>query len=164
MPSLTVYAPRAARPQPSRNRGCAVVVALILAACGGSGSSDTEHAEDVREDATPEPVAHSDSFRLFEPAPAQGIRRPLHIEGEARVESGRFTIELEDGHDLLARRDMVVEAAPAWGSFSVELDYEVPSSPGGTLLFIYEAPRDGARVEELVVPLEFLDRPLADAP
>jgi hypothetical protein len=161
MPSLTVFAPPAAWAQLFRNGGCAV--ALILAACSSS-SSDTEHAHDVRDDATPEPVAQSDSFRVFQPAPTQGIRRPLRIEGEARVHDGRFTIELEDGHDILARRDLVVEAAPAWGSFSVELDYDLPSSPAGTLLFIYEAPRDGARVEELVVPLEFLDRPLADAP
>jgi hypothetical protein len=159
-----VVASPAPRAQLSPTRGCVVTVALILAACSGRGSSGTEHAEDVREDAPPEPLAQGDSFLIFAPAPDQAIRRPLRIEGEARVEGGRFTIELEDGHDILARRDIVVEAARAWGSFAVELDYEVPSSPAGTLLFIYERPHDGARVEELVVPLEFLDRPLADAP
>lgn len=104
-------------------------------------------------------AASSQNFRLFEPEPGAtvDVDRPLSIRGQARVFEATFTIELEDGHDVLAKQVVTASAgAPEWGDFAVELKLEkVPTSPHGTLLFVTYSAEDGSRQEELVVPLKF---------
>lgn len=77
-------------------------------------------------------VAASASFRLFEPAPGSTVTvgRPLRIRGQARVFEATFIIELEDGHDILARQVVTASAgAPAWGDFLVELSLQGAYQP-----------------------------------
>lgn len=116
----------------------------------------TFRVEEVRQ--VPPPVASSATFRVFEPAPGSivTVGRPLRIRGQARVFEATFIIELEDGHDVLARRVVTASAgAPAWGDFLVELPFKEPTSPYGTLLFVTESPKDGSRQEELAVTVKF---------
>jgi len=103
-----------------------------------------------------EPVAQSENFRLFEPAPGSTVSKPLRVRGVARVFEGTFILELEDGHNVLVRE--VVQAqggGPEWGKFDVSLDFETPTSPNGTLIFVTESAKDGSRKEEMYVPLSF---------
>ena len=107
---------------------------------------------------TPQPVAQSDNFRLFTPAPDTTVTvgQPLTIRGQARVFEATFSIELEDGHNLLAEEVVTAdEGAPGWGDFEVQLDFDPPTSPHGTLLFVTYSAQDGSRQEELVVPVKF---------
>jgi hypothetical protein len=103
-------------------------------------------------------VATSENFRLFEPAPGStvAVGRPLTVRGQARVFEATFILELEDGHNLLASQVVTADnAGPHWGNFSVELEFDAPTSPYGTLLFVTIDADDGSRREELAVPVKF---------
>lgn len=99
----------------------------------------------------------SENLRIFTPLPASGVRDAVRVAGEARVPGGILGIELEDGHDILAVEEVQVETTSAdWSQFDVTLDYDVPTNPVGTLIFYYED-NEGNRVEELMLPVVFLD-------
>ncbi|MGB9887009.1 MAG: Gmad2 immunoglobulin-like domain-containing protein [Moorellales bacterium] len=104
----------------------------------------------------PAPVAQSENFRIFAPAPGSTVTvgRPLLVRGQARAFEATFILELEDGHNVLARQVVTADNA-IWGNFEVELEFEAPTSPHGTLLFVTESAADGSRREELAIPLKF---------
>lgn len=100
----------------------------------------------------------TDNFRVFLPKYGQGVRGGVvRVVGEARVFEGHFKIELEDGHNILAEEYLQVEGAPAWGAFDIELAYDEPTNPVGTLIFIFDNMMDGSRDEDVLIPLVFLD-------
>jgi hypothetical protein len=104
----------------------------------------------------PAPVAQSENFRIFTPAPGSTVTvgQPLLVRGQARAFEATFILELEDGHNILARQVVTADNA-IWGNFEVELNFEAPTSPHGTLLFVTESAADGSRREELAIPLQF---------
>ncbi|MDN5347981.1 MAG: hypothetical protein PWP65_1545 [Clostridia bacterium] len=102
------------------------------------------------------PVAQSEHFRVFAPAPGTPISSPVRISGQARVFEGNFLIQLDDGHAYLAEKWVKARAgAPEWGDFAVELPFQDPTSPSGTLTFLTMDPRDGTVKAELTVPVKF---------
>lgn len=102
------------------------------------------------------PVAEAKNFRVFAPSPGASVQSPLRVRGQARVFEGAFTLELEDGHNVLATRNVQASAGgPAWGDFDVQLEFAQPTSPAGTLLFVTYSAKDGSRQEELAVPVKF---------
>lgn len=103
-----------------------------------------------------EPVASSENFRVTSPRPGSTIGSPLRVTGRARVFEGSFILELEDGHNVLAREIVqATEGAPGWGAFDVTLTFPPATNPAGALLFVTEDPRDGRRREELIIPVRF---------
>ncbi len=100
--------------------------------------------------------ARSENFIVTSPRPGEVIASPVRIAGRARVFEGAFTIEIEDGHNVLARRAVQASAgAPDWGSFDVSVPFERPTSPAGAIIFVTSDPRDGSRREELILPVRF---------
>lgn len=102
------------------------------------------------------PVAESSTFKVFAPEPGSVISSPVRVRGQARVFEATFTLELEDGHNILAEKVVTAtDAGPAWGDFDVNLTFDKPTSPNGMLLFVTYSAKDGSRKEELQVPVRF---------
>ena len=80
------------------------------------------------------------------------------VTGEARIFEATLQYEVEDGHNvLLAGFETASAGAPAWGTFTIDIDIpEVDLPENGTLtLILFEASaKDGTPVNQLYVPLE----------
>jgi|GEM_PF-6038120 len=73
------------------------------------------------------------------------------IEGETRVHEGSFIYTVEDGHYVLVEPTsvQVVEGAPAWSSFEIEIDIseeDLPTYGSLTLTVFEESAEDGSAV------------------
>lgn len=100
--------------------------------------------------------ARSANFVVTAPRRGEVISSPVRVTGRARVFEGAFVIEIEDGHNVLARRNVQASAgAPDWGAFDVSIEFARPTSPAGAIVFVTHSPRDGARREELILPVRF---------
>ncbi len=105
-----------------------------------------------------EEAARSENFTVFSPRPGEVVRSPVRIRGRARVFEGSFVVEIEDGHNLLAREVVQASAGgPEWGEFDLSVEFETPTSPGGTLIFVTYDAADGKRKEELLLPVKFAE-------
>lgn len=105
-------------------------------------------------------LALGGNFAVTAPAGGSVIRSPVRIAGFARVFEATFNIEIEDGHNVLARRTVMASAGgPEWGSFDVTLPFDRPTSPAGSIIFLTYSAKDGSRNEELVLPVRFTDAP-----
>lgn len=92
------------------------------------------------------------------PAPGAIITNPVRIRGVARMYEATLQVTLEDGHMVLAEKTITTsDAAPAWGTFDIELAYDAPTQAHGMLIFWHEDAADGRRVEDLGVPVKFGD-------
>lgn len=100
-------------------------------------------------------VSRSKNFEVELPAPGSLITSPVRVKGRARVYEGNFFVELEDGHNILAKRNVQTDGAPSWGEFDFLLDFEKPTNPAGALIFVTYSAEDGRRQEELLVPVRF---------
>ena len=80
------------------------------------------------------------------------------VTGEARIFEATLQYEVEDGHNvLLAGFETASAGAPAWGTFTIDIDIPEADLPeNGTLtLILFEASaKDGTPVNQLYVPLE----------
>ncbi len=102
------------------------------------------------------PAQESGNFRVTSPRPGETIESPVRIVGKARAFEATFDIEIEDGHNVLARQTVRArDAAPAWGEFEVSVPFERPTSPAGAIIFVTYSPADGSRREELILPVRF---------
>lgn len=108
-----------------------------------------------REEPKAEP-ATSENFVVTAPARGSLIKSPVHIAGRARVFEATFNVEIEDGHDVLARRTVTAtEGGPGWGSFDIDLPFSSPTNPAGAIIFVTYSAADGSRREELILPVRF---------
>lgn len=95
-------------------------------------------------------------FQVVQPLFGSIIDSPVRIAGRAAVFEGRFDIEIEDGHNVLAKRQVAgKEAAPGWWDFDVTVPFDRPTSPFGAIIFVTYNPKDGSRQEHLIVPVSF---------
>lgn len=102
------------------------------------------------------PVAESAHFRVFTPAPGATIASPVRVSGQAQVFEGNFLIQLDDGHTYLAEKWVKARAgAPEWGDFEIDLPFQEPTSPSGTLTFLTQNPKDGTVQKKLILPVKF---------
>lgn len=95
-------------------------------------------------------------------APLRGsvIESPVRIAGLARVFEATFNVEIEDGHNVLARRTVTAsEGGPGWGTFDLSLPFDRPTNPSGAVIFVTYSAKDGSRREELLLPVRFADGP-----
>ncbi len=92
-----------------------------------------------------------------EPLPfAEVNTTTLRIAGFARVFEGEFQYALEDGHSVLAQGIISAsEGGPAWGNFSLDIQFAQPSSPGLMLRLFDESAMDGSIVFEADIPLNW---------
>ncbi len=75
--------------------------------------------------------------------------------GFARPPLTGFTVEVEDGHNILGKIVAAVrEGAVNWGYFEFEMDLKPATSPHGMIICVTVAD-DGSRLEEVMVPVAF---------
>lgn len=100
--------------------------------------------------------ATSKNFVINFPASGSLITSPVRIAGRARVFEATFFIEIEDGHNVLARQMVAASAGgPEWGTFDITVPFEEPTSPAGAIIFVTYGAKDGSRQEELILPVLF---------
>jgi len=101
-------------------------------------------------------VASGQNVILLHPERGAILTERVKMSGFARVPEGAFTVEVEDGHNVLGKKAVTAaKGAPEWGYFEFWIDLEQATSPYGTIIFVTKSPKDGSRVEELKVPVSF---------
>ncbi|MCL5676960.1 MAG: protease complex subunit PrcB family protein, partial [Firmicutes bacterium] len=97
------------------------------------------------------------NVQVTSPKPQAVIKSPVTITGKTRVFEGVLRVQVEDGHDVLA--EATIQAARGtgeWGDFRITLPFKhTPTNDYGAIVFSTNSPRDGSRVEELLVPVRF---------
>ncbi len=105
-------------------------------------------------------VVKNDAFIIEYPTPKSVIGKSFTIIGKAHgIFEGEFNYELEDGHKMLSKGNIMLEGmkSPAdWTPFKhkVTLD-ENPTSPVGTLILFDISAKDGSRINELIISFPF---------
>lgn len=147
---------------------CALLLVALLAGCGKKAPAPVTPPENPPagqqpppvtptpepEPAPVEPAFESDHFVITSPIPA-ALDRQLKLTGQARVETGRFIVVVEDGHNELVRQEVTVsKKAPEWADFDVTLDLSPATSPGGVLYFSVPS-ADGSSTQDLMIPVSF---------
>ncbi|ASF38770.1 hypothetical protein CEH05_06445 [Halobacillus halophilus] len=104
--------------------------------------------ENDTESTTREVETEGEAFRNVT---VSGENGAYTIEGEARVHEGSFIYTVEDGHYVLVEPTsvQVVEGAPAWSSFEIEIDIseeDLPTYGSLTLTVFEESAEDGSPV------------------
>jgi hypothetical protein len=101
-------------------------------------------------------VASGQNIILLKPAEGSILTERVKMAGFARVFEGTFTIEVEDGHNVLGITQVTAsKGAPEWGYFELWMDLEPATSPHGAIICVTHSAEDGSRVEELLVPVGF---------
>lgn len=101
-------------------------------------------------------LATSKSFIVTSPLAGETIKSPVTIKGKARVFEANFRIHIEDGHKYLAEKIVTAdEGAPEWGNFELNLPFEKPTSPNGSIILSVENMENGKLIEELNIPVKF---------
>ncbi|HOV65436.1 MAG TPA: Gmad2 immunoglobulin-like domain-containing protein [Bacillota bacterium] len=101
-------------------------------------------------------VADGQNVILLKPAEGSILTERVRMVGFARVPEGTFTVEVEDGHNVLGIEQVTAsKGAPDWGYFDFWMDLEPATSPYGTIICVTQSPQDGSRVEELLVSVGF---------
>ena len=97
------------------------------------------------------------NVQLISPAPQSVLKNPVTIVGRANVFEAVLWVQVEDGHDVLAEARIQASAGTGeWGDFRVTLPFQrPPTNDYGAIVFSTYSPKDGSRVEELLVPVRF---------
>lgn len=101
-------------------------------------------------------VAKDQNIILLRPERGSILTERVKMVGFARVYEGTFSVEVEDGHNVLGVKTVTAsKSAPDWGYFEFWIDLEQATSPYGSIIFVTKSAKDGSRVEELNVPISF---------
>ncbi len=141
-----VSAPRLERPVVFTYRGRFTLTGILPdpGCCGRPGTRENQEG------------AVSENFRITTPKPGETIHSPVRIAGKARAFEATFDIEIEDGHNLLAKRTVTAgSAGHELGDFAVSVPFDPPTNPAGAILFVTYSAKDGTRREELRLPVSF---------
>ncbi|MDA8233456.1 MAG: protease complex subunit PrcB family protein [Clostridia bacterium] len=112
----------------------------------------------IQQDVTVTPqgkVALSKSFIVELPREGDTISSPVKVKGLASVFEGAFLVFIEDGHNRLVEKPVQTAGAPAWGKFELEIPFDKPTNPSGTVIFAYGSAKDGEIIEEVAIPVKF---------
>jgi hypothetical protein len=101
----------------------------------------------------------SSSFDIATPGLGATVGSPLHVTGRARVFEAAFFVELQDGSGrVLVHQDAMAQTDESgWGTFDLSLAHAGGAAGPGRLIFGYISPKDGSRVEDVVVPVTLGD-------
>lgn len=101
-------------------------------------------------------VSENDAFIVLEPAPNTELQKDnIVVKGMARVFEGTVLYEFEDGHFVLDEGMVTAtEGAPGWGEFEITIQLDEVFSEGGSVILYEEDALDGARINELIIPLK----------
>jgi len=128
--------------------------ALYLGQCSPGQILDVSG---VGAETLPWPVAGPANVNIIPTSPLPGVAvstTTLHLEGYARVFEAQFSYSLEDGHNVLAAGSIMADqGAPAWGLFSLDVEFSRPTSPGLTLSLFDMSMKDGSIIDEVFIPL-----------
>lgn len=79
---------------------------------------------------------------VFKPDRGSLLTERVRMYGFAKWDLGSFTVTVEDGHNVLGRKDVKVShslppsaSTPVWGSFDFHMDLQRATSPSGTVEF-----------------------------
>jgi len=93
---------------------------------------------------------------LLHPLAGSLLTGRVTLTGKARVPGGELSVEIEDGHNLLAQGSFrVTRAAPVWGDFEVLLQLRPHTNLSGAIIFFTGSAQLGNRQELLAVPVVF---------
>ncbi|MFA9559151.1 Gmad2 immunoglobulin-like domain-containing protein [Evansella sp. AB-rgal1] len=104
-----------------------------------------------------EVVVENTAFKIYTPAPYSEVTNQVLVRGAARVFEATFQYEIEDGHNVLASGySIATDGAPEWGEFEIVIDFDEKEVTNDSLtLILFEgSPKDGSRINELIVPLK----------
>lgn len=102
------------------------------------------------------PMTADQNVVLLHPLAGSLLTGRVTLTGKARVAGGELSVEIEDGHNLLAQASFrVTRAAPVWGDFEVQLQLRPHTNLSGAIIFFTGSAQAGNRQELLVVPVVF---------
>ncbi|PWW08551.1 immunoglobulin-like protein involved in spore germination [Paenibacillus cellulosilyticus] len=103
-------------------------------------------------------VAKNEAFRIYAPAEDAVVGTTFKVTGEARVFEAAFSYSFEDGHNVLVEGHVMADqGAPEWGKFEFEVTFKEATSPFGILVIYENSAKDGSRIHQLEIPVQFAD-------
>lgn len=101
-------------------------------------------------------VSPGQNIILFKPERGALLTESVRMFGYAKVSSNQFGVEIEDGHYVLGTATVrVTPGQSGWGYFDFRMNISPATNPYGAVIFTTRSPKDGSRVEELLVPVAF---------
>jgi hypothetical protein len=108
-----------------------------------------------------QPVGRSDEVNLLPPifleTPAVGdtVHSPLHLTGMSNTYEATFQAQLVDstGHTVVNHYVTAMAGTGTWGTFDERFSYTISANGTGKVVVFEISPKDGSRVNEVVVPL-----------
>ncbi len=108
-----------------------------------------------------QPVGRSDEVNLLPPifleTPAVGdtVHSPLHLTGMSNTYEATFQAQLVDstGHTVVKHYVRATAGTGTWGTFDERFSYTISANGTGKVVVFEISPKDGSRVNEVVVPL-----------
>ncbi|MBE3556003.1 MAG: hypothetical protein IMW91_02805 [Firmicutes bacterium] len=92
---------------------------------------------------------------LETPQSGQSLTEKVRLSGGAtQFFEGTFMVDIEDGHDVLARQPIHVNTDYR---FDVTVHFNKPTNKTGAVLVYAYSPKDGSRIETLVLPVRFTE-------
>ena len=105
-----------------------------------------------------EAVNSEKNILVNNPNPEEEIGLPLVIGGEARVFENTVNIILKDETDTVLVEDIAqanAEEIGEFGGFEKKFSYAEPQTNRGSLEVFSISPKDGTRINEIVIPVKF---------
>jgi hypothetical protein len=101
-------------------------------------------------------VEEGQNIIFLRPERGSILTERVKMVGFARVFEASFTVEVEDGHNVLGIQQVTAsQGGPGWGYFEFWMDLEPATSPFGTIIGVTYSAKDGSRIEEVKVPIGF---------
>lgn len=100
--------------------------------------------------------SRSPAVLVEQPLWAAPVTSPLRVTGTADVFEAVFFLELRDSadHVLVTQRVMATSGTGTRGTFAATLSFSAPTAGPGTLVAFTRSPKDGARHDEVRVPVQ----------
>jgi len=102
------------------------------------------------------PMTADQNVVLLHPLAGSLLTGRVTLTGKARVAGGDLSVEIEDGHNVLAQASFrATRAAPVWGDFELQLRLRPHTNLSGAIIFFTGSAQLGNRQELLLVPIVF---------
>lgn len=107
----------------------------------------------------PQTRAQYESFLppIFIDSPAMGetVTSPLTVRGVANVFEGQFMIEVTDSSGTVLVKQPAHASMGSYSAFAETLSWDTPATGAGRVTGYDRSPKDGARIDDYVVPVTF---------
>ena len=100
-------------------------------------------------------ASQSQKVILARPEKGALLTERVRLSGFAADTIGSLTVEVEDGHDILGKMEVILTQGTAgWNSFDFYIDLQPATNSFGTIIFVTTG-TGGSQTEELLVPVSF---------